>query len=84
MSDQHRCLKGTDVTRVAIANGLIVKNGKGSHTTVHGPAGRGYMTYTNGEMGRVLSSVVRNWFKQLGILLCIVFVLFILALIVVG
>ena len=64
--------KGKDYVKLAKKNGLDVRNGKGDHVKIYGPAGRGYMTVpVVGELDRGTESNIKKWFRALGILLVV-------------
>lgn len=73
-------LTGEKCKKVAKKNHLrIVENG-GSHIKIYGPAGRGYMTVYKGELSTGVEHEARKWFKALGILITLAFVIVTIAL----
>lgn len=58
--------------KLAKKNGLTVVEG-GSHTKIHGPAGRGYMAVPrHATLSKGVECNVKKWFRTLGILCLLV------------
>jgi len=54
-------------------HGLVVKNGKGDHCKIYGPAGRGYMVVPlHRELSKGVECAIKKWFKAAGIILSLI------------